>query len=105
MAERNLSILEEKVKARLSMIGDLVFGAALGLFASSRAMTWQSLCIASYLFGVLLHMYLLFLAARLSGGGWNRYRRAVWGGFLTGWLDGVRIAVISLIVRWMVKAF
>jgi|GEM_PF-5143641 len=105
MAESNLPILEEKIKARLSMIGDLVFGVALGLFASSRAMTWQSLCISSYLLGVLLHMYLLILTARLSGGGRKRYARAVWGGFLTGWLDGIRIAVISLVVRWIIKAF
>lgn len=105
MAESNLQILEEKIKTRLSMIGDLVFGASLGLFASSRPMTWQSLFIASYLLGVLLHVYLLLLTARLAGGGWNRYRRAVWGGFLTGWIDGVRIGVISLAVRWIVKAF
>lgn len=86
------------------MIGDLVFGVALGVFASSRTMTWQSLCLAAYLLGVLLHLVLLILAAKLSGGGRKRYARAVWGGFLTGWLDGIRIAVISLVVRWIVKA-
>lgn len=87
------------------IVGNIVLGVVLGLIAKSDDLSWPYFFLQAYIFGVALNVYLLLRIAKWAGGGVNRYSRALLGGFLPGCLDGVRIGVIGLVVRWIALWF
>lgn len=105
MPENVLPYTEQQAQRYWPIVGNIVLGVALGLIAKSENLSWPYFFLQAYIFGVILNIYLLFRIAKWAGGGFNRYLSAISGGFLPGCLDGVRIAVIGLLVRWIALRF